>query len=178
MADVNAGLVGDPVYQPASIDGGTAADAVAWLARWFPIAFTPGETNLVDAALASVPAGWSLSDVAGIGPLAGVRASASLLPGEQVRKVGRTSGITEQSVVGVDADVWVTYKTAVGLKQALFTNQILTAPCAAYGDSGSPLVDAENRIVGMLFSGTTQATAFNQFDSIEAMLEVRFVPAL
>lgn len=178
LAHVNAGLVGDPVYQPASTDGGNASDTVAWLARWFPISFIPGQTNLVDAALASVPAGWSLPDVVGVGPITGVRSAASLEPGEQVRKVGRSSGITVQSVVGIDADVWVSYWTATGLMSTLFTSQILTTACAAYGDSGSPLLDADNRIVGMLFSGTAQTTAFNHFDAIETMLEVKFVSSL
>jgi len=175
LANVNAGLVGDPIYQPASTDGGNIGDTVAWLARWFPISFVPGRANLVDAAIASVPAGWSLPDVVGLGPVAGVRPSASLQPGEVVRKAGRSSGITSQTVVGVDADVWVNYWTATGLTRALFTNQILTTACAAYGDSGSPLLDKDNRIVGMLFSGTPQTTAFNHFDVIETMLDVRFV---
>lgn len=178
LANVNAGLVGDPIYQPASTDGGNVADTVGWLARWFPISFVPGQANLVDAALASVPAGWSLPDVVGIGPITGVRPSASLEPGEEVRKVGRSSGITSQTVVGVDSDVWVNYWTATGLMRALFTNQILTTACAAYGDSGSPMLDADNRIVGVLFSGTSQTTAFNHFDAIESMLNVRFAPSV
>jgi len=177
LANVNAGVVGDPVLQPAFSDGGNAGDTVGWLARWMPISFVASRPNLVDAALARVPGGACLPDVVLAGPVTGVRSAASLEPGEEVRKVGRSSGLSTQSVVGSDADVWVTYRTAAGLMSALFYNQILTTACAEYGDSGSPLLDAENRIVGMLFSGTAQTTAFNRFDTIEAMLGVRFVPA-
>jgi hypothetical protein len=175
LADVNAGSVGDPVLQPAFSDGGNAGDTVAWLARWMPLSFVSGGANYVDAAVALVPAGTCLPDVVGAGRVAGVRSAASLEPGEAVRKVGRTSGMTNETVLGTDADVWVTYRTASGLRQALFTQQILTTACAAYGDSGSPLLDADNRIVGMLFSGTAQTTAFNPFAAIETMLGVRYV---
>ncbi len=177
LADVNAGLAGDAVLQPSYSDGGTVADAVASLVRWIPISFAVGQSNVVDAALAACPAGTCLPDVVGVGAIAGVRAAATLEPGEQVVKSGRSSGVSVESVLGTDADVWVTYWTATGLMRTLFREQILTTACAAYGDSGSPLLDMENRIVGMLFSGTAQTTAFNHCEFIETMLGVRFAVA-
>ena len=92
--------------------------------------------------------------------------------GMEVKKSGRTTGLTRGTVQLLDASVSVDYG---GGKIALFTNQILTTNMSQGGDSGSLLVDGEgNKAVGLLFAGSDTVTIHNPIASVKDALKVRF----
>jgi len=92
--------------------------------------------------------------------------------GMEVKKSGRTTGLTTGTVQVLDASVTVGYG---GGKNALFTNQILTTNMSQGGDSGSLLVDGEgNRAVGLLFAGSDQVTIHNPIGIVKDALKFRF----
>ncbi|MBS7614087.1 hypothetical protein KEJ48_07630, partial [Candidatus Bathyarchaeota archaeon] len=74
-----------------------------------------------------------------------------VLKGNSVRKSGRTTGVTTNTVTDTLATVkvWYTYS-----KWAIFYDQILvTQPFIEAGDSGS-LVDKDGAFVGLAFAGS------------------------
>ncbi len=123
--------------------------------------------NLVDAAVARPlnPAQFS-GDILGIGTVNGTKPPAL---GLRVRKSGRTTGYTEGRITLLNATVNIAY----GARTARFSGQIITEPMSQGGDSGSLIVDAaENRAVGLLFAGSTQATIFNPITAVLDALQV------
>ena len=57
-----------------------------------------------------------------------------------------------------------------------FVNQIVADIECAYGDSGSLLVDEENRAVGLLFGGTRSGhTWFNPFNAVCEALDIELL---
>lgn len=133
-----------------------------------PVTAVPQEVvNLVDAAVARPlnPAQFS-SDILGIGTVSGTKPAAL---GLRVRKSGRTTGYLEGTVTLLNATVNIAY----GAKTARFSGQVITEPMSQGGDSGSLIVDAaENRTVGLLFAGSTQATIFNPINAVLDALQV------
>ncbi len=130
--------------------------------------YNPQAVNLVDAAVAR-PADESqmLDEILDIGLVEGA------IPAElgmQVRKSGRTTGLTQGELVVMDATVSISYGTD---KVATFENQILTTAMSQGGDSGSLLVAADDNIaVGLLFAGSTQSTVYNPIKTVLDCLEV------
>jgi hypothetical protein len=91
--------------------------------------------------------------------------------GMQVKKSGRTTGLTTGTIQVLDASVNVGYG---GGKIALFTNQILTTNMSQGGDSGSLLVSADgNKAVGLLFAGSDQVTIHNPIAHVKDALKFR-----
>ncbi|MGI0148631.1 MAG: hypothetical protein ACREDF_03755, partial [Thermoplasmata archaeon] len=165
LANANDAKLGDPILQPGPADGGRLQDAIARLADFVPIQFNErsigpvgrlleralapllrllglgvkrlpsGKANLVDAAIA-VPIDSDLvaEDLLGIGRVSG---NGDAHIGLRVRKSGRTTGVTEGRVTGLDAVVEVDY----GGRTAIFREQIVTDLLAKGGDSGSLVVD-------------------------------------
>ena len=117
--------------------------------------------NRVDAALAKpIDPNMFTGEILGIGQVSGSK-PASL--GQTVRKSGRTTGLTQGTVTLLNATVNI----AFGTKSARFTGQVITTAMSQGGDSGSLIVDgAENKAVGLLFAGSTQATIFTPIDVV------------
>ena len=197
LANSNDARAGDRIIQPGPYDGGGPDDAIARLADFVRISFNEqeleglarfldralgrvlapmglglrrlpsGKTNLVDAAIA-VPLAADLvaPDLLEIGPVAGT-AAATL--GTRVRKSGRTTGLTEGKVTGLEATVEVDY----GGKTATFRGQLVSDIRSRGGDSGSLVVDDANRAVGLLFAGGDTTTILNPIDAVLAALGLR-----
>jgi hypothetical protein len=166
---------GDMVLQPAPIDGGAQPlAAFGGVLRWTPLQFGGTARNFADAAIAACAPGEALSWVDGIGAIRGVAPMASLELGERVRKVGRTTGLTTGVVSAVGATVRANYGAlGFGETPTLFVNQILAQISCGYGDSGSLLVDSEDRAAGLLFGGTRDGrTWFNPFDVVCSALDI------
>jgi hypothetical protein len=125
--------------------------------------------NLVDAAI-----GRPLSDedvlpnILNIGDVTGT-AAAQL--GTEVKKSGRTTGFTRGEIIQVDVTVDVQYGTNL---VARFADQLMAGAMSQGGDSGSAVLDEQDRLVGLLFAGSDQTTIINRiehvFDSLNLSL--------
>jgi hypothetical protein len=89
------------------------------------------------------------------------------LIGAPVQKVGRTTSHTVGSIDAVDATVAVCYDPNC-YNVARFTDQIIIVPGSFSdgGDSGSLIVDMQNRPVGLLFAGSSTYTIANRIDLV------------
>ncbi len=170
LANSNQANIGDPIYQPGPVDGGTAADAVGRLSRFVPIKFD-GSCNAVDAAIAEVSFDTLDRDIYWTGyPTSAVRVAEV---GQLLKKTGRTTHFTTGRVTAVNATINVNYG---GGNVAKFCNQIVTTDMSAGGDSGSLVLDLENNPVGLLFAGSSTATILNPIANVQLALKVRVWP--
>lgn len=125
------------------------------------------EDNLVDAAIARpLNAGDVKADILNIGPIQG-QSSAQL--GMAIKKMGRTTGLTEGEVLQVDVTVNVQYGA---LQIAKFKDQIMAGAMSAGGDSGSAVLDEKDNIVGLLFAGSEQTTIINRIEHVFSALDL------
>ena len=125
--------------------------------------------NLMDAALAR-PLTPDLihPNILDLGCPTGV---GNVTLGQQVQKMGRTTGLTEGIVQQIDVTVDVDYNG----RTLRFTDQVLTSRMSQPGDSGSGILDMERRAVGLLFAGSERVTIFTPIARILAQLEVDVV---
>jgi hypothetical protein len=156
LANENVAKIGDAILQAGAIDGGALArDTIAKLSKW--IELTAKRSNLIDAAIAPIAKSieFDPTNYKGIGKLAGTRA-APLLPGTDVKKVGRTTGVTHGRVSAIEVDkVVIDYD----MGSLSFDNQIEiesagNSAFSAGGDSGSLILDEENLGCALLFAGS------------------------
>lgn len=169
LANCNAGVIGDPIYQPGVHDGGGADDTIALLSKFIPIDFNGGY-NKVDCALAEPinPADVINGEILEIGQVSG---TTEVQLGMSVRKYGRTTQLTAGVVEQIYATVNVQY---AGGKIATFEDQIVTGYMADGGDSGSLLVEgAGQRAVGLLFAGSPSITIYNRIADVEEALGIK-----
>jgi hypothetical protein len=125
-------------------------------------------TNNVDAAIARpLDERDILDEILDIGVISGI-VPATL--GMQVRKSGRTTGLTTGEISVVDATVSVSYGPE---RTATFENQIVAGPMSQGGDSGSLVASgSELKAVGLLFAGSEQSTIINPIQLVLDCLEV------
>ena len=155
LANENRARLGDPILQFAPDDGGIDPDdRVAQLTRMVKLKRIGA--NLIDAAVATLVPGIEHNPrtLTGLeGSLAGV-GEPFLKEGTPVGKVGRTTGTTRGRVVLSDLDNLVVEYNAGLLRfdgQTEFASND-DSPFALRGDSGSLIVDADRRAVGLLFA--------------------------
>lgn len=202
LANSNAGQPGDPILQPGPYDGGRfPEDHIADLAEFVPITFggapsdcpigigtaavlngiarllgsrtrlqavrTQAAANLVDAAIARPLRDEDVSaEILELGALTG---TASGDVGMAVRKSGRTTGLTSGEIQQVDVTANVQYGAG---QVAQFTDQLMAGAMSQGGDSGSAVVDEENRLVGLLFAGSDTTTIINRIENVFAALGI------
>ncbi len=139
--------IGQPICQPGRVDGGGKKDVIATLTRH--------AMNVnIDAALATLTgARRMLNRQLDLGTLTGV-ARAEL--GMHVIKSGRTSGITQALVTGVDGEARIPYRGLMRSIQHVVTlNSINGGNVSSGGDSGSCWMEKEsNRAIGLHFAGS------------------------
>ncbi|MGD0153404.1 MAG: hypothetical protein ABSC17_06540 [Thermacetogeniaceae bacterium] len=196
--------LGDAVYQPGSYDGGTSDDLIGHLVRFVPFSRfnkdvncklasmglraanaviqvvrpnynlrleTRGGSNLVDCALARPLRPELISpEVMEIGKVNG---TAEGVPGMHVKKSGRTSGLTEGTVKAVK--VALNVNMGHGNDVVRFNDQVMAELKSQPGDSGSLIVDRDNRAVGLLFAGSNDYTVFNPIQTVCDQLGVDIV---
>lgn len=116
-----------------------------------------GMINIVDCAVAR-PLDPSLvtPEILEIGMVTGIR-EAEL--GLQVKKSGRTSGLTQGRAVAVRVTLNVTMGHSSDVVR--FQEQVMLELKSAPGDSGSLVLDVENQAVGLLFAGSSEYSACN-----------------
>lgn len=164
LANENAARRGDAILQPGSYDGGVPArDTVAALERFVRI--RTDRTNFVDAAFALLAETERASarSIRGVGTFAGLAADPAM-PGDRVRKVGRTTGLRQGRVTAIELD-----QVVVGFDfgNARFDDQIEiegtgTTAFSAGGDSGSVIVNDDRAAVALLFAGSDSGGANGQ----------------
>jgi hypothetical protein len=98
------------------------------------------------------------SEMFRVGQLNGFRDNLQI--GEQVQKVGRTTGYTTGKVIALDGVVNVQYGRKLGVIE--FEDQIITDFMSEGGDSGSLLLDMNNNVVGLLYAGSSTVTLHNK----------------
>jgi len=180
MALVNDGAVGDPISQPGNIDIGCYPQpehTVAYLSDFVPIKFAKGRrvpANVVDAAIAEIVPGTVMADgsILGIGPVNSTTVPASI--GLNVKKSGRTTGLTVGTVQAIDWSGYVGYSKECGssaVNRAYFVGQIVITDGSFSdgGDSGSLVVENVHlspQAVGLLFAGSVTHTLANPIDAV------------
>jgi hypothetical protein len=201
LANSNDAQLGDPILQPGPHDGGTNQDQIATLADFVPINFGTAEStcsiasgtaavlngiaslvgsshrlsafqqdpaiNLVDAAIAE-PASADLVEkrILEIGEPQGIGEGVLGLP---IRKSGRTTGLTSGEVTQVDVTARVSYGAG---KVVTFSDQLMAGGMSSGGDSGSAVLDENNRVVGLLFAGSETTTVINRIQNVLTALDV------
>lgn len=193
---------GDPVLQPGSYDGGKPEkDIIARLERFIPLRTTlqpPNcatarfweslankiltvlrpcyrvylqraneEGNLVDVAMARPLREEDLSsEIMALGLING---TAEAYPGDEVVFSGRTSGVVRGSVIARDVSLFITMEPG---KELYFIDQLVTSAVSRPGDSGSLLLDKQNRAVGLLFAGSETVSVCNRLQNVSRLLGV------
>ena len=150
---------GTAIIQPGTLDDGTSANQVGELESYIPIVlynnpYRPNPTyNYADAAIAAIDpeveglSGWQFGET-GDYQISGMT---TVVPGDTVRKSGRTTNVTEGTVNVTNAAGWVQYGTN---EWAYFDDLIvLPQPFSGEGDSGSA-VDKDGSFVGLVFAGS------------------------
>ena len=151
LAGSTQAIVGQSIWQPGQLDGGTADDTIANLSRWI--------IGPYDAAVARLNGRKAVSTRT----IAGrpIEQMTTPLPGMIVWKYGRTTGLTEGIIDGAKGNVPLYYPQlqSTVLLQDVFrilpvggNTQEITMP----GDSGSVWVDkATGKAVGLHCAGET-----------------------
>lgn len=202
LANSNAAQIGDPILQPGPYDGGrNPEDQIAVLEDFVPIELIDGASdcniagaiagvlnafagalgsntrlqavrtraleNRVDAAIARPLHEQDVDpEILNIGAIQGTAAGEL---GMAVKKSGRTTGFTQGEILQVDVSVNVQYG---GGRIAYFTDQLMAGAMSQGGDSGSAVLDEQNRLVGLLFAGSDQSTIINRIEHVFAALNV------
>ena len=195
---------GDPVLQPGKYDNGSEPeDVLGFLHRFIPLKsgkedeatcpiaktverltnsflktlrpdykfklYKEGIKNLVDCAVAKPKNENEVkSSILDIGEVKGVRDPEV---GLRVQKSGRTTGLTSGKIKVKDTTVEVKMTQD---EKAQFKDQFITEPLSEAGDSGSLVLDEDNKAVGLLFAGSKKATVCNKIDNVLKALKVRF----
>jgi len=205
LADVNDGQLGDPIYQPGPLDGGTANERLGVLADFVPLDFGEvSSTCRVAEGLTEVlnvlsrwtgsphrlqaikqTSGENLMDVALARPddpemlrpeILGIGMPIGMAE-PQLGMPVQKSGRTTGLTQGFVEQIDVTVNVDYNGRMACFTNQIITNRMSAPGDSGSAILDTERRVVGLLFAGSEHVTIFTPIQRILTQLGLELVTA-
>ncbi|MGE5396603.1 MAG: hypothetical protein ACM3MK_03580 [Chitinophagales bacterium] len=158
--------IGDPILQPGPLDGGTIKnDTIARLYRFVPL--KEKSYNVVDAAVARpLRRGLVVPYILGIGT---VKEATHARLGMEVKKSGRTTGLTHSRIRATNAIISVDYDGRI-LK---FKHQIVADVFDKGGDSGSLVVSEHNHAVGLLFAGSDRYTFINPIHEVLELLHVK-----
>ncbi len=201
LANSNAGVRGDPILQPGPIDGGNLErDQLAQLEEFVPISFMndPSDCGFATGVASLLNAGCklfgsrtryqiirlqqadNLVDAALARPMGGKLVAPNILQigtmsslgrgelGTPVKKSGRTTGLTTGRIEQIDVTVNVQYGEGI----ARFSDQLLAGPMSQGGDSGSAVLDEDNRLVGLLFAGSDRTTLINRIENVFSALNL------
>jgi len=167
--------INDRIYQPGPVDFVHVdlgyADRqyiIACLKRFVNLADYPA-INVVDCAIGEpLENSMIIPDILEIGLVQGVTTPVINM---DVKKLGRTTGLTFGQITVLDAMVDVQYGPGRILR---FDHQIITTNMSSPGDSGSLLLDVNNLAVGLLFAGSNTATIHNPIQDVLDLLSVNF----
>lgn len=177
LADENRATIGDAIYQPGIADMPSGYDLTyrgfiepvqnlpyfARLKRFVEL-LPGGVSNRQDSAIAAVApeivAGKMLMPHYPNGsPLHGF---ADATPGQSVQKFGRTTGLTQGTVLSLHSKFTIGYD----MGQVTFDDCIVSTSISRGGDSGSILLDAQMNALGLLFAGSDKVTVFHPIKTV------------
>lgn len=146
--------VGDKMAQPSRVDTGSCPGAVVGRLKRAEL------TSAVDAAVCTLSGRKFACEIAEIGKVAG---TADAVIGKPVRKRGRTTGLTRGSVDSISLSVKLDYGTGIGVKTlkdqiGLVPDTTKNRSFGEKGDSGSVVVNAQRKVVGLYFAGGSDGT--------------------
>ena len=165
---------GSPIIQPALIDIRCNAHRARNVGTLVKLSSLPGSN--VDVSIAQADPGMVRTDgaILAIGTLSSHTAETYL--NQEVKKSGRTTGLTRSHVSGLNATLSVHYENECAGGVAFtktFTGQIVIAngggAFLGSGDSGALMVedvDSSPRAVGLLFAGNSTSAAANPIDEV------------
>ena len=174
---------GDPIIQPGLIDVGCNANNAQNVATLVKTSSLPGSN--VDCSSANIISGMvdETGSILEIGTISSSTVGAFV--GQDVKKSGRTTGLTRSSVSGLNGTVSITYENECAGGTAFtktFTGQILVNNRASKflggGDSGSLMVEdvtSDARAVGLLFAGSRSIAVANPIDEVLNFLNATMV---
>ncbi len=123
--------------------------------------------NLVDAAIAEpLDQNDVRNEILNIGT---ITETADGFLGMNVKKMGRTTGFTTGSIIQIDVTSQVSYGSG---KTATFVDQLMAGAMSQGGDSGSAVVSSDNKLVGLLFAGSTSTTILNRIQNVFSALNI------
>ena len=177
LADSGLGAAGDNITQPGKSDGGLhPADTIANLSRWQNFIFTDvGFPNLIDAAIARVvDPNLVSSTIHKIGLPLGV--SHYLRRDMRVKKTGRTTDFTTGLIRDIDFRTAILFNQPGGVKSRVgFRDQVLCTRFTSGGDSGSAILNPNNKVVGLHFAGSPSSSIFNKIGNVLNILDISVV---
>lgn len=170
FARENAASTGERIDAPGRYDGKpkcAQTPQIGTLAAYQRINF--GGSNTVDCAIAQPASGLSYSAVSA-GGYTPSQTTVSPAVGLAVKKTGRTSGLTHDTIQAINVTITVGYSAG----NATFTGQIQTGGSfIRSGDSGSLMVtETGNNPVGLCFAGSSQASFSNPIGPVLQALGV------
>lgn len=202
LANSNAGIQGDAIYQPGPHDGGTSEDQIAVLDDFVEVTFTEGIPNCpIPMGIVSIynflsritgrshrlsaikiQEGGNLVDAAIAGPVKlgddviDELITIGQIAGQRDAVLGdklQKDGRTTDHTEDEVTQVEVTANVQYGEgKIATFEDQLMAGPMSAGGDSGSAVLDMDKNIVGLLFAGSEQVTIINNIKHVFELLNV------
>ncbi|RYY24812.1 MAG: hypothetical protein EOP62_15950 [Sphingomonadales bacterium] len=167
---------GDAIIQPGGADGGSAPnDVIGSLTQWVPFNYDPnGFANTVDAAIAEMQPDAASAAIAKLGTPKGI--NTNLKRGNYVQKIGRTTNLSVARVEDVDLRLPSTYPGAGGkLVRVGFSDLVLVTYYSAPGDSGSPVLDMDGKVVGLHMCGSDTIGVFCKIANVQSELGVEVV---
>lgn len=165
-------LAGEVCLQPGMLDGGTSRDAIGRLVKYTltPVGISDSDGSLIELNAQSLAA-KALPD--------GTEVTATAEPeiGEQVIRIGRTTGLSYGMVEEIDANV--RFNVPEAGYDAILEDTFVVFMYSAPGDSGGPVLNAKNQLLGLCSgSGPTVTTCTkvsNLIKALEVQSPVRFI---
>lgn len=156
LADENRAPLGAGAIQPGSLDGAGGGARIGALDRFEPLRFGNVPNGMDAAALRFDRRADARFEILALGAPAGAAEPALRA---HVRKMGRTTGLTEGIVRAVEFDVTgVQYDSGLVRVDDVVVIEGIGGEFSDAGDSGSVIVDAEGRLVALLFAGSPRVT--------------------
>jgi hypothetical protein len=161
------------MLQPSANDGGVTADSLGAPVRAVALKIGGVGENIIDAACLTIPNNLSKTDikVLHIGPFDFINSKLDYAPGTVVYKYGRTSGLTQGTIVNTNVNL----VADLNGQDVLYTGQIMMELDGEAGDSGSVVITKNSggwKILGLYFAGNGTYGFANHIIDVASLLQV------
>ena len=148
----NSGNIGDKIVHPSKVDNNNSSNIIGEIIWKEDIL----SSKIMDAAIAKINYPVDIGEYTRCDQLqfSGI---AEPKIGQHVRKCGKKTGLTCGRIRSINCVVNV---STTPNNYRIYENQILTTMMTIPGDSGSVLVNDDNMVVGLLFSGDESNVSF------------------